>query len=86
MNCARGGIIDEQALADALATQHIAGAASDVFAIEPPRADNPLFADGLRFIGTPHLAASTHAGLRRTGMIIGQTVLTALNDIKGSDT
>lgn len=86
VNCARGGIIDEQALADALRAGHIAGAASDVFVTEPPSADNPLFAPDLRFIGTPHLGASTHAGLRRTGIIIGQKVLTALNDIEGKDT
>lgn len=84
VNCARGGIVDERALADALKTGHIAGAASDVFEQEPPTANNPLFANGNRFIGTPHLAASTHAGLRRTGMIIAKKVLTALTE--GKDT
>jgi D-3-phosphoglycerate dehydrogenase / 2-oxoglutarate reductase len=58
VNCARGGIIDEEALADAIESGHVAGAALDVFTEEPPpagfrltRLDNVL--------GTPHLGAST---------------------------
>ena len=86
VNCARGGIVDEQALAGALASKHLAGAASDVFAQEPPSLENPLLAQGLRFIATPHLGASTHAGLRRTGMVIAQRVLAAFDDNKGSQT
>lgn len=83
VNCARGGIVDEQALADALASGQIAAAASDVFEVEPPAPDNPLIAGSGRFIGTPHIGASTNAGLRRTGMIIGQKVLDALNALEG---
>src|SRR3954462_5999544 len=57
VNCARGGLIDEAALKDALDSGHVAGAALDVFAQEPPEA-NPLFGTpGL--ICTPHLGAST---------------------------
>lgn len=83
VNCARGGIVDENALADALASGQIAAAASDVFEAEPPAPDNPLLAGSGRFIGTPHIGASTNAGLRRTGMIIGQKVLDALNAMEG---
>jgi D-3-phosphoglycerate dehydrogenase len=57
LNCARGGIIHEEALAAALASGHIAGAALDVFVQEPP-GDHPL----LKFpmvVATPHLGAST---------------------------
>jgi D-3-phosphoglycerate dehydrogenase len=57
VNCARGGIINEEALAAALASGHIAGAALDVFVQEPP-GDHPL----LKLPGvvvTPHLGAST---------------------------
>jgi D-3-phosphoglycerate dehydrogenase len=57
VNCARGGLIDEAALKDALDSGHVAGAALDVFAQEPAR-ENPLFGTpGL--ICTPHLGAST---------------------------
>lgn len=58
INCARGGIIDEGALADALDSGHVAGAALDVFEQEPPPADSRL-AKHLRVLATPHLGAST---------------------------
>lgn len=57
INCARGGLVDEQAVADALKEGRLAGAAFDVFAEEPAR-ENPLF--GLpNVVCTPHLGAST---------------------------
>ena len=57
INCARGGLVDEAALADALKSGHVAGAAFDVFVEEPAKA-NALF--GLpNMICTPHLGAST---------------------------
>ena len=58
VNCARGGLIDEAALKDMLESGHVAGAALDVFAKEPPAADHPLFSTP-GFICTPHLGAST---------------------------
>ena len=57
VNCARGGIVDETALADALTSGHVGGAAIDVFEHEPP-GDHPLLADP-RVLATPHLGAST---------------------------
>jgi len=57
INCARGGLIDEAALAQALTTGQVAAAALDVFAVEPAT-DNPLFAME-NVICTPHLGAST---------------------------
>ena len=57
INCARGGLIVEEDLKDALESGHVAGAALDVFAEEPAR-DNPLF-DLPNVVCTPHLGAST---------------------------
>ena len=58
INCARGGIVDELALADALKSGHVAGAALDVFVEEPPPADHPLL-KAPNLLTTPHLGAST---------------------------
>ena len=57
INCARGGLVDEAALKDALDSGHVAGAALDVFATEPAK-ESPLFGTK-NFICTPHLGAST---------------------------
>ncbi|HLO49906.1 MAG TPA: phosphoglycerate dehydrogenase, partial [Kamptonema sp.] len=59
INCARGGIIDETALAAALEQGQIAGAALDVYENEPLQADSPLRSLGQKAILTPHLGAST---------------------------
>ncbi|MEM1309703.1 MAG: phosphoglycerate dehydrogenase [Cyanobacteria bacterium P01_D01_bin.71] len=59
VNCARGGIIDEVALADALTRDEIAGAALDVYAEEPLGEASPLRALDRKVILTPHLGAST---------------------------
>ncbi len=57
INCARGGLIDEEALYDALRAGHVAGAALDVFAVEPAT-ENPLFTLE-NVVSTPHLGAAT---------------------------
>jgi phosphoglycerate dehydrogenase-like enzyme len=63
IQASRGGIVDEQALADCLRAGHLGGAAVDVYATEPPAADNPLLTlDGEaahRLLLTPHIAGVT---------------------------
>ncbi|MCL2646524.1 MAG: phosphoglycerate dehydrogenase [Phycisphaerales bacterium] len=59
INAARGGIIDEAALADAIKTGHVAGAAVDVYEPEPPPMDLEIFKLGDKTVITPHLGAST---------------------------
>lgn len=58
INCARGGIVDETALADAIESGHVAGAALDVFVKEPPEPENRL-PKLPQVLSTPHLGAST---------------------------
>jgi len=72
INCARGGIVDELALVNALRTKKIAGAATDVLSIEPPRDSNPLLDAKLpNLIITPHIAWASKEARQR---IIDQTV------------
>jgi D-3-phosphoglycerate dehydrogenase len=72
VNCARGELIDEVALAEALKSGHVAGAAVDTFAKEPPK-DSPLL--GLpNVIATPHIAGSTAEAQEQVGTLIAQLV------------
>ncbi|MFJ4348352.1 2-hydroxyacid dehydrogenase [Pseudomonas sp. NPDC089401] len=70
VNSARGGLIDEQALADALRSGHLGGAATDVLSVEPPVNGNPLLAGDIpRLIITPHSAWGAVEARQR---IVGQ--------------
>ncbi len=76
VNCARGEIVDERALAEALRAKKISGAAIDVFATEPPSGSPLLEAPNVVF--TPHLGASTSEGQSRAGAIVADQVLKVL--------
>ncbi|PYK98597.1 MAG: phosphoglycerate dehydrogenase [Verrucomicrobia bacterium] len=77
VNCARGGLIDEQALADAISNGHVAGAALDVFETEPLPADSPL-RKLWKLVLTPHLGASTAEAQESVGIEIAQSIRAAL--------
>ena len=77
LNVARGGIVDEHALAHALVAGHLAGAAVDVFGAEPITADNPL-RSAPNTVLTPHLGASTAEAQDRVGIEMAEQVLMAL--------
>jgi len=72
LNVARGGIVDEAALAAALQSGHLAGAALDVFADEPPNA--PQLIGQAHFVGTPHLGASTAEAQEKVALQIAEQV------------
>ncbi len=77
VNCARGSLVDEQALLTALKTGHVCGAALDVFETEPPINAPILKAPNL--VATPHLGASTIESQRNVGLQIAEQVADALD-------
>jgi len=70
INCARGGLVDESALADAIKTKHVAGAALDVFETEPA-IDSPLFALE-NVVCTPHLGAATEEAQENVALQVAE--------------
>ncbi len=81
VNVARGGIVDERALAEALNSGKLAGAAVDVFATEPAEEDNPLLAvsDPDRLLLSPHTAWQSRPALARLIEIIAKNIKTFYN-------
>jgi D-3-phosphoglycerate dehydrogenase len=77
LNTARGEIVEEGALLEALQSGHLRGAALDVFAPEPPSPDNPLLALK-QVIATPHLGSQTDSATNRMGWMALQACLTVL--------
>ena len=77
INCARGGLIDEEALDQALRDGKVAGAALDVFAQEPPK-DSPLLKNE-KVIVTPHLGASTQEAQANVAIDAAEQIISVLN-------
>ena len=74
VNCARGGIVNEKDLYDAIQSKKVAGAALDVFEKEPPEADNPLVGCD-EVICTPHLGASTEEAQEKVAVAVAEQMV-----------
>ncbi len=74
VNCARGGIVDESALAEAIQSGLISGAALDVYAKEPLSEDSPLRSVNERLILTPHLGASTEEAQENVAIDVAEQI------------
>lgn len=83
LNTSRGGLVDEAALADALRSGHLGGAAADAFDREPP-VGSPLL-DLPNFIPTPHLGAATREAARRMGEAAARNVVAILTGVGDAD-
>ena len=80
INCARGGLVNEEACAEALRENRLAGAAFDVFSQEPPTEEHPLRAADLadRIVLTPHLGANTREAQSAVSKIAVENLIAAL--------
>jgi D-3-phosphoglycerate dehydrogenase len=76
INTARGGLVDEEALYEALKAKRLAGAACDVFAQEPPDSGGLVSLDN--FIAAPHIGSATEQTTRRMGLMAAQNALAVL--------
>ncbi|MFA5793785.1 MAG: hydroxyacid dehydrogenase [Candidatus Brocadiia bacterium] len=75
VNCARGGIINENDLAEAIKSGKVGGAAIDVYEKEPAAPDNPLRGLGDKVVLTPHLGASSSEGQARVGDAVADKLI-----------
>lgn len=80
VNTSRGGIVDEEALARALREGWIAGAALDVFAVEPP-GNTPLLSEE-KAVLTPHIGANAEEAMELTSQITARNVVAALHGLR----
>jgi len=74
LNCSRGGIVDEKAVIAALDSGKLAGAAFDVYEVEPPQGPNPLFTHP-KVVCAPHLGASTFEAQERVALTAAQQMV-----------
>ncbi len=74
VNCARGGLVDEQALSDAISSGHIAGCGLDVYTDEPPAAEHSIFTHDKHTTFTPHLGASTNEAQENVGIQVAEQI------------
>ena len=81
INTARGSVVDEAALVDALRSNQIAGAAVDVYEPEPPLADHPLLHLNNAIV-TPHFCAMTEESLYNMGTTVARGVLDVLEGLR----
>jgi D-3-phosphoglycerate dehydrogenase len=79
VNCARGGVVDETALLEALESGKVAGAALDVFINEPPTEAQKALINHPRVSVSPHIGGSTVEGQERVGIEIAQRIVKAFN-------
>lgn len=77
LNTARGGLVDEAALYEALTSGRLAAAGLDVFEQQPPSADNPLLRPE-NFLAGMHVAGSTHEALECAGKAVAGDVFAVL--------
>ena len=80
----RGGVVDEEALVEALRSGHLAGAGIDVYETEPPRDDHPFFSME-EVVLTPHSAALTEQAMRRMAIDAAQGILDVLDGADPAD-
>ncbi|HSC36176.1 MAG TPA: phosphoglycerate dehydrogenase [Thermodesulfobacteriota bacterium] len=80
INCARGGVINEQDIAEAIKSGKVAGAAFDVFINEPPEEGNPLLSLDENVVFTPHLGASTAEAQTKVGLAIADQIVDFLKN------
>ena len=79
VNLARGELVDEVALFEFLQQKRIAGAAVDVYAVEPPKSSPLIGLDNV--LSTPHIAAYTYESMEHMGRICAQTIIDAMRSI-----